>query len=122
MSKFTALAIGLVSVISIVPTAQAAANTSDRSNIQRPAGDLHAQVIIKLGGPPVPYHREDVDRRRQWQIEREREAERRREFYSRRHREREEFRREGGEPRGEVQVEFRGGPRPESFPAPPPPY
>jgi hypothetical protein len=130
MSKFTALAIGLLSVLSIVPTAQAATNTSDRSNIQRPAGDLHAQVIIKLGAPPIPYHREDVDRRRQWQIERERETERRREFYSRRHREREEFHREGGESRGgsrnEVQVEFRGGPRPESrpesFPAPPPPH
>jgi hypothetical protein len=117
MSKFTALAIGILSIISIVPTAQAATSTSDRVNIHRPTGDLHAQVIIRLGGPPVPYHRDDFDRRRQWQIEREREADRRREFYSRRHRERQEFHREGGEFRGEtrgsIQVDFRSAPRPE---------
>jgi hypothetical protein len=129
MSKFTALAIGILSVISIVPTAQAATSTSDRVNIHRPTGDLHAQVIIRLGGPPVPYHRDDFDRRRQWQIEREREADRRREFYARRRRERQEFHREGGEFRGEtrgsIQVDFRSGPipvgglRPEGGPRPP---
>jgi hypothetical protein len=117
MSKFTALAIGILSIISIVPTAQAATSTGDRVSLHRPAADLHAQVIIRLGGPPAPYHRDDFDRRRQWQIEREREADRRREFYSRRHRERQEFHQEGGEfrgePRGSVQVEFRGGSRPE---------
>jgi hypothetical protein len=111
MSKFTALAIGLLSVISIVPTAQAATGISNQGNLQQPAGDLHAQVIIRLGGPPAPYHREDFDRHRQWQIERERQAERRREFYSRRHREHEGFHREGGEFRGETRVEFRGEPR-----------
>ncbi|WP_310488517.1 hypothetical protein [Chamaesiphon sp. VAR_69_metabat_338] len=119
MSKFTALAIGLLSVISIVPTAQAATGISNQPNLQQPARDLHAQVFIRFGAPPpVPYHREEFDRRRQWQIEREREAERRREFFSRQ-REREGFYRGGGEFRGEprgVQVEFRGEPRPEFRP------
>ncbi len=122
MSKFTALAIGLLSVISIVPTAQAATGTINQSTLQRPAADLHAQVIIRIGGPPAPYHREDFDRHRQWQIERERQAERRREFYSRRHREREEFHREGGEFRGETRVEVRGEPRFEPRPEPRPPH
>jgi hypothetical protein len=117
MSKFTALALGLLSVISIVPTAQAATGISNPQNLQQPDSNLHAQVFIRFGAPlpPRPYYREEFDRRRQWQIEREREAALRREFYYRRQREREAFYRGGefrGEPRG-VQVEFRSAPRPE---------
>lgn len=111
MSKLIAITAGLFSVIALVPTAQAATSTSNQSTLQKPTGDLHAQVIIRLGGPPAPYHREDFDRHRQWQIEREREAERRREFYSRRHREHEIFHRERGEFRDGPRVEFRGEPR-----------
>jgi hypothetical protein len=115
MSKFTALAIGLLSVISIVPTAQAATGISNQSNLQQPDSNLHAQVFIRFGTPLPPrrYYRDELIRRRQWQIEREREAELRREFYSRRYRDREGFYRGGGDFRDEprsVQVEFRGGP------------
>jgi hypothetical protein len=116
MSKFTALALGLLSVISIVPTAQAATGISNQPSLQQPAGDLHAQVFIRFGAPiPRPYYREEYDRRRQWQIEREREAALRREFYSRRYRDREGFYRGGGEFHGQpqgVQVEFRSAPSP----------
>lgn len=69
MLKLTSLALGLLTIIALAPASQAATNVNPLS-LQKPAGDLHAQVIIKLGG--------EAGRRRE--LEREREAARRREL------------------------------------------
>ena len=68
MLKLTSLALGLLTIIALAPASQAATNVNPLS-LQKPAGDLHAQVIIKLGG--------EAGRRRE--LEREREVARRRE-------------------------------------------
>jgi hypothetical protein len=49
MSKLTSIAIGLLTAVAIVPTSQAMAATSNTPAIPQPAGDLHAQVILKIG-------------------------------------------------------------------------
>jgi hypothetical protein len=50
MSKLTSIAIGLLTAVAILPASQAMAATSNASSaIQQPAGDLHAQVIFKIG-------------------------------------------------------------------------
>jgi hypothetical protein len=88
MPKFTALAIALLTVISIAPKSQAMSTTDSAVSARQPAGDLHAQLIIKIGGNDRSYRDEDRYR----QIEREREAERRRrEYYSQRRQERERY-------------------------------
>ncbi len=77
MLKLTALAIGLLTAISIVPAAQAA-NISGGSapTIHQASDNLHAQIIIKVGGN----NDDDHDRyregyyRRQAELAREREA------------------------------------------------
>ena len=84
MSKLTSLAIGLLSAIAMFPATQAMAATNKSAVVDRPAGDLHAQVIFKIG----PQYRDrgyysnwegDRYRRRQW--ERDREARWRSESY-----------------------------------------
>ncbi len=96
MSKLTSLAVGLLTAISIVPAAQAMAASSNTSVTSRPAADLHAQVIVKIGTPVYrepEYHRDWEARRRHIEWEREREArarweaERRHHRYEREHRE-----------------------------------
>ena len=82
MLKLTSLALGLLTIISMAPASQAATNIHPLS-IQKPAGDLHSQVIIKLGGQPQYHHRGEAERRRE--LEREREREREREAARRRH-------------------------------------
>ena len=82
MLKLTSLALGLLTIIALAPASQAATNVNPLS-LQKPAGDLHAQVIIKLGGEAgrrreLEREREVVARRRE--LEREREAARRREL------------------------------------------
>ncbi len=81
MLKLTSFALGLLTVIAIAPASQAA-TTSNPLSIQKPAGDLHSQVIIKLGGQPEYHHRGEAERRRE--LEREREREREREAAARR--------------------------------------
>jgi hypothetical protein len=49
MSKLTSLAIGLLSAVAIFPATQAMAATNKSTPIDTPAGDLHAQVIFKIG-------------------------------------------------------------------------
>jgi hypothetical protein len=77
MSKITTLAIGLLGAIAILPASQAMAATSNPASVvQQPAGDLHAQVILKIGpGRDRGYYSNweaDRDRRRlEWQRERE---------------------------------------------------
>jgi hypothetical protein len=84
MLKLTSLALGLLTVIAIAPVSQAATNINPLS-IQKPAGDLHSQVIIKLGGQPEYHHRGEADRRRELERERERALERERQAARRRH-------------------------------------
>jgi hypothetical protein len=84
MVKLTSLALGLLTVIAIAPAAQAA-TTSNPLSIQKPAGDLHSQVIIKLGGQPQYYHRGEAERRRELEREREREAAARRRHHPQYH-------------------------------------
>jgi hypothetical protein len=49
MSKLTSIAIGLLTAVAILPAAQAMAATSKTPAVEQPAGDLHAQVILKIG-------------------------------------------------------------------------
>jgi hypothetical protein len=79
MLKFKSLAIGLLTTISLLPAAQAmAAGSSNLPAIQKPSGDLQAQVILKIGPQirrdRVYYPRQDWRLRRQWERERAREA------------------------------------------------
>jgi hypothetical protein len=95
MLKITPLALGLLALLSIAANAQAAmTNTSPQSqSVQQPAIDLHAQIIIKLGGQPEP--RREPERPRRAEFEREHRAERRdRERQFRRHHRQEEGRHE----------------------------
>ncbi|WP_310482510.1 hypothetical protein [Chamaesiphon sp. VAR_48_metabat_403] len=55
MSKFTSIVIGLLSAVAILPASQVMAATSNTPVAQQPSGDLHAQVILKLG----PQYRRD---------------------------------------------------------------
>jgi hypothetical protein len=92
MPKFTALAIALLTVMSIAPKSQAMSANASSLSVNQPAGDLHAQLIIKIGGQSDRSYRDD-DRYRQ--IDREREEERRRrEYYSQRRQDRERYYRE----------------------------
>jgi hypothetical protein len=49
MSKLTSIAIGLLTAVAILPASQAMAATSQTPALEQPAGDLHAQVILKIG-------------------------------------------------------------------------
>jgi hypothetical protein len=98
MLKLTTLAIGLLTVISMAPSAQAYPVQGSTSDIHR-QGDLHPQIILNVNpehrnvNPEYrreqEYHqRREADRRRQIELEREREfqarlaAERRRREYA----------------------------------------
>jgi hypothetical protein len=78
LKKLASLALGLLTVIAIAPASQAATNFHPLS-IQKPAGDLHSQVIIKLGGKQEYRQRGEAARRRE--LERQREAARRRQHH-----------------------------------------
>ncbi|AFY94725.1 hypothetical protein [Chamaesiphon minutus] len=93
MSKFTALAIGLLTMLAIAPDSQALTTPNNPATTERPSADLRAQLIIKIGGQQ-DYHG-DSYRRRQWEIQRERarEARRRRwEYFSKRYHRQNEYR------------------------------
>jgi hypothetical protein len=49
MSKLTSIAIGLLTAVAILPASQAMAANSRTPALEQPAGDLHAQVILKIG-------------------------------------------------------------------------
>jgi hypothetical protein len=86
MLKLTPLAIALLTVISIAPKSQALTTTDRPASLQQPAGNLHAQVIIKIGTQTESRH-EEIERYRRAELEREREAawRRRHRYYSHRH-------------------------------------
>jgi hypothetical protein len=112
MSKLTALVVGLLAVIAIAPKSQAMSATVDPISAKQPAANLQSQVIIKIGGQSGYSYREELHRRRYWEIQREREAARRRhEYYSRRYRGHDGYDgydRDRGGYRGEYRVEYRG--------------
>jgi hypothetical protein len=80
MSKITTLAIGLIGAIAILPAAQAMAATGHlASAVQQPTGDLHAQVILKVGprrdrGYYSNWEADRYRRRLEWQRERDARA------------------------------------------------
>ncbi len=89
MLKSILVAMGLLAAASIAQPSLAANNASNFTNsaIDRPADNLHAQLIIKIGDSArsnYPYRYSDRDRER---YERERdEANRRRYYYEREYR------------------------------------
>jgi hypothetical protein len=85
MLKLTSLAIGLLTAIAIAPTSQAMTATGNLLTLQQPSADLHAQIIVKIGGQPEYLHRWESERRRQLDLQREREARARWEAEHRRH-------------------------------------
>jgi hypothetical protein len=76
MLKLTALAIGLLTAISIAPAAQAANIGGSAPTIHQASDNLHAQIIIKVGGSSDDGHDRYRDgyHRRQAELAREREA------------------------------------------------
>jgi hypothetical protein len=99
MLKITAIAIGLLTAISIAPAAQAANISGSSPTIHQAPDNLHAQIIIKVGGNNDDGHdryREGYHRR-QAELAREREAYEARERWEseqrRRHREYARYRR-----------------------------
>jgi hypothetical protein len=81
MLKLTSLALGLLTVIAIAPKSEAMSATTSPLSLQTPAGNLHSQVTIKLGGQSERndrYDRGEAYRRRELELAREREAARRR--------------------------------------------
>jgi hypothetical protein len=62
MLKLTALALGLLTVIAIAPASQAA-TTVNPVSLHQAAGDLHAQVIVKIGEQGQHKERREYDRR-----------------------------------------------------------
>jgi hypothetical protein len=77
MSKLTALAIGILMVISIAPKSQAATTKIDAPSLQ-PAANLHSQIILKVADEPREYsnhrhHDDDEERHPEHRGERERE-------------------------------------------------
>lgn len=83
MLKVTSLVLGLLTVIAIAPSSEAMTTTDRPLSIQQPAGNLHAQVIFKIGQPDYR-NRGQAQRRREFELAREREAERRRREHDRR--------------------------------------
>jgi hypothetical protein len=85
MLKLTALAIGLLTVISIAPQSQAMTTNIDAPSLQQPAANLHSQIILKVSEQPRAYsnhrrHGESQDRYRAHRRERELERERQWEY------------------------------------------
>ena len=111
MPKLTALAIALLTVISIAPKSQAMTKTASPLSIAQPARDLQAQLVIKIGGHSDRSASRGDDRRRDdyyRRLEQEREAERRRrEYYSQRRQDRDRYHRDRDEYRGDYGRDYR---------------
>jgi hypothetical protein len=57
MSKLNSIVIGLLTAVAILPASQAMAASNTTPVALQPSGDLHAQVILKIGSP---YRRDRV--------------------------------------------------------------
>jgi hypothetical protein len=78
MLKLTSLAIGLLTVISMAPTAEAMTAKVYPVSISQPAANLQSQVILKIGDRDRGYSRWSIlQRRRDQELRRERQARRR---------------------------------------------
>ena len=89
MLKLTSLAIGLLTVISMAPRSEAMTANDHPISIERPAANLHSQVILKIGERGYS-RRGDYQRRRELELQREREREAARRRQYRRHYDRSE--------------------------------
>jgi hypothetical protein len=70
VSKFISLAIGLLAVISIAPKSEAINANSQPISLQQPAGNLHSQIIFRIG-------ERGYTRREEWQYRRDLRQQRR---------------------------------------------
>jgi hypothetical protein len=94
MLKLTSLAIGLLTVLSLAPNAAAMTATTQPGSIERPAVNLHSQIILKIGDRGYS-RRSNYQRRRELGLERQRAAARRRQYRGRQDRyERGDYRRD----------------------------
>jgi hypothetical protein len=64
MSQIKSLAIALLTAVSIVPAAQAFPIDVNAVSIEQPAENLHAQLVINIGGGPAPRPHRAVPPRR----------------------------------------------------------
>ena len=112
MPKFTALAVALLTVMSIVPESQAMTASVGSQSIAQPAKNLQAQLIIKIGGHSDRndrdeyYRRDEYHRRLEWERAAER---RRREYFAQRRYERARYHRDRDGYRGDYRVEYHYG-------------
>jgi hypothetical protein len=76
MLKFTSLAIGLLTIISFAPKSEAMTANIQPSSLQQPAGNLHSQIIFRIGDRGYT-RRQEGQYRRDLVMQRKREAQRR---------------------------------------------
>ncbi|WP_310413989.1 hypothetical protein [Chamaesiphon sp. OTE_8_metabat_110] len=73
MLKLTSLAIGLLSILTMAPRSEAMTANARPVSIDRPAANLQSQIILKIGDRG--YSRgSNYRRRRELELQREREA------------------------------------------------
>jgi hypothetical protein len=75
MMKLISLAIGLLTIVSIAPNSEAM-SANVQSSLQQPAGNLHSQIIFRIGDRGYT-RREEWQYRRDLRMQRKREAARR---------------------------------------------
>ncbi len=67
MLKITPLVIGFLTVMSIAPKSQAM--TANTNSLTKPAGELHAQVFVRVGERPEHRHHRRAEHRRHERFE-----------------------------------------------------
>jgi hypothetical protein len=84
MLKFMSIAIGLLTIVAMTPKSEAMSANVQPSSLQQPAGNLHSQIIFRIGDSAEPTLRErGYTRRKEGQyrhdlkMHRKRESERR---------------------------------------------
>jgi hypothetical protein len=76
MLKFTSIAIGLLTIVSMTPKSEAITANVQPSSLQQPAGNLHSQIIFRIGDRGYT-RREEGQYRRDLKMQRKRDSERR---------------------------------------------
>ncbi len=76
MLKLTSLAIGLITLVSFAPKSEAMNANVQPSSLQQPAGNLHSQIIFRIGNRGYTRGQEG-QYRRDLVMQRKREAQRR---------------------------------------------
>jgi hypothetical protein len=85
LKLITPIAIGLLTVISIAPKSEAIPINLNSVSFGIPGGDSHSQVVIKIGGQPDYADRRQSLRRREFELQQQRQSERRRYRYHSQH-------------------------------------